>query len=272
VKLALLSILGLCLLTAAETTVDGRRVWYEETGSKGPTVVLIHGWTCDTTFWSEQVPDLAKQFRVINIDLPGHGKSDKPKGVTYDMGLFANAVIGVMKAAKADKAVLVGHSMGLPVIQAVAAMAPERVLGLVSVDGALFSSTPEQMQKYAATMTGEQGLAARRKMIDTMFVASTPEDLKERIRKGMLAAPEWVAVSAMGHIADRGAWSGKPVKVPVLALQRKYGDTRVGDTFRKTFPGIDYREMEGVGHFLMMEKPSEFNAQLSAWILTIMKQ
>ncbi len=272
-KLAiLLAALGASLLPAAVVTVNGNKVWYEETGSGATAVVLIHGWTCDTTFWSAQVPELAKHFRVINIDLPGHGKSDKPKDATYDMGLFSSAVLGVMDAQKVGRAVMVGHSMGLPVIRAVAVLAPERVLGLVSVDGVIFKANPEQMLKYAATMAGEPGLAARRRMIENMFVESTPETLRERIRKAMLGTPDYVAVSAMGHMADPGEWSEPDPVVPVLAIQRKTADKRVGETFKATFPKVDYREMEGVGHFLMMEKPAEFNAQLIAWIGTIIKK
>src|SRR5688572_20430607 len=60
-------------------TVDGARIHYTSTGHGAKTLILVHGWTCDESSWSEQAPVLAKKYRVITIDLPGHGKSDQPK-------------------------------------------------------------------------------------------------------------------------------------------------------------------------------------------------
>ena len=79
-------------------------------------------------------PALAKSYRVITLDLPGHGKSGMPKA--FSMELFARAVeaAAVLKP-RWDRAILVGHSMGTPVIRKYALMYPARVAGLVIVDG-----------------------------------------------------------------------------------------------------------------------------------------
>src|SRR5438876_542984 len=90
---------------------DRARVHYKSYGKGREALVLIHGWTCNLNYWREQIPDFAKRNRVIAIDLPGHGLSDKPQ-VAYSMDLFARAVEAVMRDAKVDWAVLVGHSMG----------------------------------------------------------------------------------------------------------------------------------------------------------------
>ena len=66
------------------------------------------------TTWHFQVPAFADQARVILIDLPGHGQSDKPK-IDYSMDLFARAIDAVLKEAGVEKVVLVGHSMGVAV-------------------------------------------------------------------------------------------------------------------------------------------------------------
>src|SRR6185503_15447538 len=72
------------------------RVHYESYGTGREAIVLIHGWTCNLGFWKQQIPDLTKRARVVAIDLPGHGKSDKPK-TAYTMDLFARAVNAVMQ-------------------------------------------------------------------------------------------------------------------------------------------------------------------------------
>jgi len=67
-------------------TLDGSRVHYKSYGKGARAIVFIHGWTCNMNFWRLQVPAFASNARVIAIDLPGHGASDKSQ-ITYSMDL-----------------------------------------------------------------------------------------------------------------------------------------------------------------------------------------
>src|SRR6516165_3200359 len=108
-------LLALCA-TAYAASVDGIPLHYTAAG-KGPnTVILVHGWTCNSTVWDQQIPALAKQYRVLAIDLPGHGLSGSPEDGKLTMDLFARAIEAVRAEAGADNVVLVGHSMGTPVV------------------------------------------------------------------------------------------------------------------------------------------------------------
>ena len=60
-------------------TLDGVRIHYKSLGDGETAVIFIHGWTCDLTFWRAQVEDLRSKGRLLFLDLPGHGRSDKPK-------------------------------------------------------------------------------------------------------------------------------------------------------------------------------------------------
>ena len=81
-------------------------------------------------FWRMQVPAFETKSRVIAIDLPGHGRSDKPQ-IDYTMDLFARAIDAVLRDAKVDRAVLVGHSMGVPVVRQFYRKYPEKTRALV---------------------------------------------------------------------------------------------------------------------------------------------
>src|SRR6266436_3424174 len=118
------------------TTLDGARIHYVNYGKGSEALVLIHGWTMNLDSWRDQVSDFAKRNRVIVIELPWHGQSDKPQ-ITYSMDLFARAVEAVMRDAKVKRAVLVGHSMGTPVARQFYRKYPEKTLAIVIVDGAL---------------------------------------------------------------------------------------------------------------------------------------
>jgi pimeloyl-ACP methyl ester carboxylesterase len=75
-------------------------------------------------------------LHLIAVDLVGHGKSDKPH-VRYTMEVFARSIDSVLTDAKIKRAVLVGHSMGTPVVRQFLRLFPEKTAGLVIVDGAL---------------------------------------------------------------------------------------------------------------------------------------
>ena len=127
------------------------KVHYVTVGGGRQTIVFVHCWAGNLGFWREQVPAFANQARLVLIDLPGHGQSDKPH-TAYTMDFFASAVLAVMRDAHVDKATLVGHSMGGAVICCVYRQAPEKVAALVSVDGLLRRPqwTPGQAGKFVA--------------------------------------------------------------------------------------------------------------------------
>ncbi len=127
---------GLVLsLSLSAATVDGLKLHSTVTGKGSKTVILVHGYTCDETTWSEQVPALVKEYRVVTLDLPGHGKSDSPKDGKLSMDLFARAIEAVRAEVKANRVVLVGHSMGTPVILRYAHLYPQHISAMVFVDG-----------------------------------------------------------------------------------------------------------------------------------------
>src|SRR5258705_7082467 len=117
-------------------SLEGKRVYYKSYGKGREALVLVHCWSCNMDHWRDQFPDFAKRNRVIALDLPGHGQSDKPQ-VTYTMDYFARAVDAVMRDAKVKRAVLVGHSMGTPVARQFYRKYPEKTLAIVIVDGSL---------------------------------------------------------------------------------------------------------------------------------------
>ena len=115
-------------LSLSAASVDGLKIHSTVSGKGSKTIILVHGYTCDETTWTEQVPALAKQYRVVTLDLPGHGKSDAPKDGKFSMDLFARAVEAVRAEVTANRVVLVGHSMGTPVVLRYAHMYPQHTI------------------------------------------------------------------------------------------------------------------------------------------------
>jgi pimeloyl-ACP methyl ester carboxylesterase len=248
---------------------DGMKVHYKSLGTGETALVFVHGWTADLTSWRYQVPALDGKVRLVLIDLPGHGKSDKPK-IDYTMDLFAKAIDAVLTDAGVKKAVLAGHSMGTPVVRQFYRRYPKKVLGLVAVDGRLqkFDLPPETMKKLQEQFEGSDYKATVGKFIDGMLTKDTPEEVRKHLKEAYPAAPQHVAVSAMKAMMDPSIWKDDPIKVPVQAIlaKNKFWTPEYEKYVRKLAPDIDYRMMDGVGHFLMMEKPREFNALLLGFL------
>jgi pimeloyl-ACP methyl ester carboxylesterase len=184
---------------ARAASVDGATIHWTSSGSGRQTLILVHGWTCDESSWKEQVPALSKSYRIVTLDLPGHGKSGMPKA--FSMELFARAIEAVRAEAKIDRALLVGHSMGTPVIRKYALMYPERVAGLVIVDGLVqLSANAVQPGQPGRGPLPAVTLQTREAMVKGMFGPATtsrpaeshPEDddgaLREATAAGAMAA------------------------------------------------------------------------------------
>jgi pimeloyl-ACP methyl ester carboxylesterase len=246
-------------------TVDGINI-HSSSAGKGPkTVILVHGWTCDETTWNAQVPELSKEYRVITLDLPGHGRSGSPKDGKLSMDLFARAVEAVRKDSKAERVVVVGHSMGTPVVIDYARLYPEHTAAMVFVDG-MVTMTAGYRVPDANSMQGPDGRKARENMIRGMFSASTTPDEQKRILSMMLAAPESTAVGALQATVDSASWKGDVFREPVLGLYADHSGAGNREYMKTHFPNMDYHEIAGTGHFLMIEKPQEFNRLLMAFL------
>jgi pimeloyl-ACP methyl ester carboxylesterase len=250
---------------ALAATVDGATIHWTSTGS-GPAVIFVHGWTCDESSWQEQVPAFSKQYRVITLDLPGHGRSELPKDGKFSMELFARAVEAVRSEAKVDRAVFVGHSMGTPVIRTYALLYAAHVAGLVLVDGLMQIAGAASAPRPA--MIGPEGRSARENMVRSMFGPATTPQLQQHIMKMMLGTKEATADGAMRATWDPSWVKNDPITVPALAV---YAARPLAsrETITRIFPKVEYHEIPGSAHFLMMEKPAEFNRLLSAFLRTV---
>jgi pimeloyl-ACP methyl ester carboxylesterase len=244
------------------------RIHYKSYGKGRDALVLIHGWTCSIEYWRDQIPDLAKRNRLIAIDLPGHGMSDKPQA-TYTMDLFARAVEAVLRDAGVKRAVLVGHSMGTPVARQFYRKYPDQTLAIVIVDGALRNfGDKKQMENMMAGFRGPNYQQTGLGMLTFMEGPTLSAADKDRIKTSFLATPQHVLVSAMEGMADDSIWGQDKINVPVLAVLAKgpFYPPNNEQIFREIAPNLEYHMWEGVGHFLMMERPKEFNDTLIGFL------
>jgi pimeloyl-ACP methyl ester carboxylesterase len=276
-KLALLAML--LLLVAAPlavsakdgeskfATLNGAKIHYQSYGQGTDAFVLVHGWSSNLTAWGYQIPELAKRGRVIALDLPGHGQSDKPQ-LTYTMDHFAAAIDAVLKDAKVERGIILGHSMGTPVARQFYRKYPKKTLAIVIVDGALRPFGDKAMRdQYLKTFRSPNYKEAGTQMFGQMTPMLSAED-KQKALASFGSTPQHVLVSAMESMNDEALYTNDKINVPVLAILAKspFWPADTEEFLKGLAPDLEVVWWEGVDHFLHQEKRKEFNDAVIAFV------
>jgi len=238
-----------------------------------PAVVFVHGWCCDSRYWYNQIPYFSKKFRVITIDLAGHGNSGFGRKI-YTTEAFGQDVAAVLNKLNVKKAILVGHSMGGEIIMYAAKIAPERVIGLVGVDtledlGMVYSD--EEKNKVYAPIAADF-VPEVQKFVRSMFPVNADKELVDTVALDMSSAPQEVALSSMREyfkVSDPELIKG--LNVPLKSVNADLWPTNVEGN-KKLLPSYEMALMKGHGHFIMLEAPDEFNVLLERMINRILTE
>lgn len=237
---------------------NGNNVYYQNYGSGDEALVLVHGWSCDSTVWRQVAPALARQHRVLAVDLIGHGRSAKPD-TTYSFGYMADSVRAAMAAAGVKRAVLVGHSNGMPVIREFYRKYPVQTLALVDIDGTLRSyfNKPEDGRPMIDAFRSPKYREVAEGFIKGMKSPRMSDELMQSIVDMMMRTPQHVMAGSLEASLDPDVWKTDKINVPfqlILAKQPMWaGDYK--DFVLKIAPAADYREFTDVGHFIQLERP-----------------
>jgi pimeloyl-ACP methyl ester carboxylesterase len=169
---------------------DGTPISYEIFGVGEPTLVFVHGWSCDARYWRAQVPEFSKKYRVVVLDLAGHGNSGVSR-TKYTMGSFGEDVQAVTESTGSDSVILIGHSMGGPVIAEAARLMSDRVIGLIGIDtleNIEYPMTREELKRMTAPLKNDFQTGSRQ-FVEEMLLPKTDWQLREWILSDMSAAP-----------------------------------------------------------------------------------
>ena len=256
---------------------DGTPISYEVNGNGEPGLVFVHGWSCDSRYWREQVPYFSKTYQVVTIDLAGHGHSGFSRS-KYTMKAFGKDVKAVTDVSGADKVILIGHSMGGSVIAEAARLMPARGIGLIGIDtlqNIEYPLTSDELKKMTAPMKADFKSGSRN-FVSEMMRPGTDPKLREWILSDMSSTPPSVALSAMQEMMSRylTGEAAKPfeaIKLPVVAVNADMWPINY-EANRRHMASFDAIILENSDHFLMMNRPEEFNKALEKGIQLILKK
>jgi pimeloyl-ACP methyl ester carboxylesterase len=248
------------------TSADGVHIEYHVYGSGEPAVVLIHGWSCDSNYWKEQIAALKAKYTTVTVDLAGHGASGGNR-TDWSMGSFGEDVAAVVRQLQNRKVVLVGHSMGAPVAIEATRRIGDRVVGIVAVDSLKTLGQPvmpePQIEKLLKPFRDDFIGQTRQLVSSSFFTTDADPKFVQKVAYDMSLAPPDVAVPAMQALLRMDYSALLPeIHVPVVAINASLGQPVDEVRSKKSLPTFKAVTLENTGHFLMMEAPDRFNPVL----------
>ena len=253
---------------------DGIHVQYHVYGSAEPALVFIHGWSCDSNYWREQVPVFKQKYTVVTVDLAGHGGTDANRG-DWSMAKFGQDVATAVAAVPNRHLILVGHSMGGPVAIEAARLLKGRVIGIIGVDTfkTIGAPLPSAAQIEAVVKPFEANFIGftRDTVAAHFFAPGANPQLVQKIAYDMSLSSPKVAIPALrAALSYDFAAPLKEVEAPIVAINSDLGEPVNELRIRKVLPKFRAVVLAGDGHFLMMEDPARFNPALEAEVQALL--
>jgi pimeloyl-ACP methyl ester carboxylesterase len=246
---------------------DSVAISYEDTEVGDTTLLFIHGWNINKTYWADQDSYFSKKYRVITIDLPGFGNSGKNRK-EWTVEKYEKDISAVLKQLNLHHVILIGHSMSGAIALEATLKNPDRIIGLVGIDNFTgFGSIPSEEENkavaevYKALKTNYTELVTQYAN-EYLFSPTTDSLDRKRIMNDFINADSLLAVEILE----------KNEQYPLNEKLKSYGKPLylINSTFHPTDTTgfIKYKVpyklhiVGPTGHYPMIENPTEFNKQL----------
>jgi pimeloyl-ACP methyl ester carboxylesterase len=246
---------------------DGERIAYRVSGAGDVTLVLIHGGFCDSSYWDNFLPAVVDDYRVITLDLAGHGRSSGDRS-DWTMEAFAGDVAAVIEQDDAENIILIGHSLGGNAAPLVARRVGDRVKAVIGVDTIVvvqYATSPEAVEEGMAPFRADYAAAMDAYARTGLFLPTEDQSIVDRVASQMAGADPAMAVPALEALYEIDM-------APSLEWMHDNGVafTLINDVIQPTdveglrthIPDMVFVTFSDTGHFPMLTKPEVFNPLL----------
>ncbi len=275
-----------------QTALTTPTLAYIDQGAGPETLLLVHGLAANAGFWRYNIPELARHYRVIAVDLPGYGKSSKATWYPYSMSFYAASLARLVEELELGPVTVVGHSMGGQIAMTMALRHPESVSRLVlaapaGIEG--FRPGEGEWLRNALTIQGirtvpEDGI--RRNLSLNFYDWSDEWEWMVEERARMARADDFdqfahAVVQSVGAMLDEPTTPFlERVTHPAVIIYGRYDHLIpnpylhpgwASAVFREgaeRLPGATLVEIPDAGHMLMIERPEAFNTATLEWLQT----
>jgi non-heme chloroperoxidase len=264
-------------------TEDGANLYYEVHGD-GQPIVLVHGWICSSKFWQKNVPRLAEGFRVVTLDLRGHGNSSKTLS-GHTIAQYGRDVGAVVEHLDLRGCTMLGWSLGGPVVLSYYEQFGKdgRVKALGLVDADPFPFSPADWNDHLLKNYNYDGMNATflalasdpKKFANAftcrMFKQKPSDSDVEWVVAELTKTPPWIAIAIYSDFVMSDYARILPsVKIPLVVFAGDSGvfpnGTAMGKSLAGMVPHGTFVPIEQCGHLLFYEQSQKFNSSLESFV------
>ncbi len=250
------------------------RVYYQLKGQGDTTLVFIHGWNLDHTYWQKQAVEFSSSYRLVLLDLAGCGASGT-KRVNWTVESFARDVTNIIQKERLKNVILVAHSMGGEIALDVAAANPQTVIGIIGVDNLKnVGMTLKEGDEKGIQAYSQEFIANYPSMAEAMaraLTTSKDSTAVHRIVTSYRQANPSIAVQTLMNLYPKAAEAKhKLVLMPFAMKFIMCTNTPYDEQALKTYcqHGYHIMRIDSSGHFPMIERPEAFNKALRKLLAT----
>lgn len=258
------------------TTRPTAKLFATEAGT-GKNVMFLHGWTCDSHDWSWQLPLFESRYRVIAVDLRGHGRSEVMPSGAYTPDDYVDDIEALMSIRyPGEEFIIVGHSMGGQIAARLAAKRPDIVSAVVSVDGALgFSGDAAQVfAKTTEALNVGNPSAVVSALFQNVYGPLTDPAYKRWHTRRVQGMPPHVVRESFGPLffgseqVGLGEASAKFCRSLTVPFYHLCLDEVQAEHMRTWFshPKSKVEAWADAGHWIMLDHKDDINNAITAWI------
>ncbi|GAB4241979.1 MAG: alpha/beta hydrolase [Ekhidna sp.] len=248
---------------------------YNSYGEGDMTVLLVHGWCINQTYWDQLVNALKSSYRVVTLDLPGFGKSGMNRE-TWTIEAYGKDVIAVIDQLGLSNVVLVGHSMGGNVVLE-SAVRHDQVIAVIGVDtfkdvgSELDDEVQQQVAAFMQMLEENFSEIAPAYAEGSLFHVSTDSTVKQRVMQDFASSNPESSIGSLKALLDYGTKEQEllsQLRQPLYLINSNASPTgrEVLDSLGVNFQVID---IDSTGHYPMIEKPEIFNQLMQQTLQSI---
>jgi pimeloyl-ACP methyl ester carboxylesterase len=248
-------------------SADGVSVRYDVRGAGEKALVFVHCWCCDRSYWFNQVDEFSEKYKVVTIDLAGHGESGLDRE-QWTVEAYADDVAAVVNKLELQELILIGHSMGAMVIIEAANRLTDRVTALIGVDNYINfdrafdeDRADEFLQNFRDDFSGFTYT-----YVNYIFGPNADSELVATVSNDMSGAPPEIGIGSMESLIRFSYPSalGK-LNIPVRGINGDLSPTNFEGN-RNVYADFDAVIIDSTGHFPHLERPEQFNQILTEMI------
>lgn len=268
-------------MTAKQITIRDTQVEinYFQKGKGDTTLLFLHGWCIDGTYWKSQVEYFSKTYNVFAIDLPGFGKS-KAERTSWTIEEYANDVTAFIDTMDLKNVVIIGHSMAGEIMLQLALTNNSKIAGIVGVDNFKVIDvefTPiqmEQMNDFFPMLEKDFKNSAPAYADLMLFHPTTFEEVRDRVKTDFANSDPVIGYgTCMNQMqyASSDAQRLEQLNYKLYLINSDGFPTNETGLKKHCKNSFQVETISATGHYPMIEKPAEFNSILEK-VLTSMRK